>query len=305
MPNLIYIPSEAGSSPTPPAVEQLYGIVLSDSAPNTFYKISSIYNAVTEVDEAKIAQTLATKNLNVLPMTYFFAGCNMLTGPIDLSSWTAIASKFTDCSYMFQNCSKLTGVSFRGLNLSAITNIAFLFSNCSALQNIDFTNVTLNTNLKTINAAFAGCSALTSLDLTIFKTLKPTNMNGFLQNCSSLQSIDVKNMDVSACTNLSTCFRGCSDITELDLTGWSTASCTGMQNFVQNCSSLAKMWVPSTFVATAVSSATLKPFYNSTGKTGGTHIYTDAVDATTQGWGTINSNYIMHYNATYADYLAA
>lgn len=301
MPNILYIQSEAGAAP---AVEQLYGLELTDGNANTIIKPNALAIAVTAIDEAKTATALASKN-GVLSLSNFFNGCNNLTGTIDLSSWSSIASRITAMDYFFASCSKLEHIKFTGLSLSAVTTLAFLFQNCSRLIDIDFTNCQLNSSLKTINAVFTGCSALTSIDFTPFKTLKPTNMNGTFSNCSALQSIDVKNLDVSACTNLSTCFRSCSSLTELDLTGWSTAACTGMQNFVQSCSSLAKMWVPSTFVATAISSASLKPFYNSTGKTGGTHVYTDAADGTTPGWGTINSNYIMHYNATYADYLAA
>lgn len=92
---------------------------------------------------------------------------------------------------------------------------------------------------------------------------------------------------------------GSANILSLDFTGWDTNIVTSMKDMFLS-ATVTKMWVPSTFVATAVTGDSNKPF-----KTGNLVIYTDATDAQTQGWGTIGSNVVIHYNSTYQDFINA
>ena len=62
---------------------------------------------------------------------------------------------------------------------------------------------------------FSGCSALTSLDVTNFKTEHVTNMNRMFYNCSKLTSLDVTNFNTENVTNMSFMFSGCSTLTTI------------------------------------------------------------------------------------------
>ena len=111
---------------------------------------------------------------------------------------------------------------------------------------------------------------------------------------------------VSQVTNMGYMFSGCNGILSLDLDGWNTANCTnmaGMFGYSFPYGGTGKLWVPSTFVSTGVSIDFLKPFTNEANTT--VQVYTNATDATTQGWGTIASTFVMHYNTTHQDFLNA
>lgn len=122
---------------------------------------------------------------------------------------------------------------------------------------------------------------------------------------SGQQVYDLSSWDVSNVTTMGQMFDGCSGIYSLDLDNWNTARCDNFYSFLgYSFSSGGKLWVPSTFVATAAVSADfVKPFYTEAGNT--VDVYTNATDATTQGWGTIDPTFVMHYNSTHQDFLNA
>lgn len=133
-----------------------------------------------------------------------------------------------------------------------------------------------------------------------------TSLQYLFYQCKGLQHIvGLANWDVSNITTTRYLFYGCTALQDLDLDFWDTSSCSDMSYMFSQCTNLRKIWVRNTFVATAVTNDTYKPFYGSTFRTGKTHVYTDATSAAAQGWGTINSNFEMHYNATYSDYVNA
>ena len=130
-----------------------------------------------------------------------------------------------------------------------------------------------------------------------------TKLEELFRYCAGLTSLDLSSWtNISDQTSMKFMFHSCSSLQSIDFNNWDTSNITTMQGMFNSCSSLAKIWVPSTFVATQITTASYKPFYSTSGNTGGTHVYTDATDAATQGWGTIHSNYTMHYGATHADF---
>lgn len=123
----------------------------------------------------------------------------------------------------------------------------------------------------------------------------------FFQMYTNLRSVNVKGWDVSQVTDIAYMFADCVSLTELDLSGWDTSACEEMESFVSGCDSMQKIWAPSTFVAT---NAVTKPFEMGP-YIGGCQIYTDAADANSVGWGTIDSTFTVHWGATYQDFLNA
>ena len=156
--------------------------------------------------------------------------------------------------------------------------------------------------------AFYGCENLETLNLTGWSGGNSlTSMYSTFYGCGKLKSLELNNWNVSRVSSLYYCFNSCFKLEKLDLSGWDTSNCTNFTSMFDGVGSQAtatKIWIPSTFVATRASSATAKPFYNAP-TSANVHIYTDATDATTQNWGTVNSGYNMHYSATYQDFLNA
>lgn len=121
--------------------------------------------------------------------------------------------------------------------------------------------------------------------------------------------LDLSSWDVSNVTTMNSMFSACPGLLSLDLDGWNTARCTTMQEMFSsafNSGSTGKIWVPSTFVATGVRYGYQKPFSDTGAPQTTVDVYTNATDAATQGWGTIDtSHFVMHYNSTHQDFLNA
>lgn len=143
-----------------------------------------------------------------------------------------------------------------------------------------------------------------------------TNMARMLQGMLQLDEygnpyldVDLSSWDVSNVTSMTRMFASCYGLLSLDLDGWNTASCTSMQEMFSsafNSGSTGKIWVPSTFVATGVRYGYQKPFSDIGSPNTTVDVYTNATDAATQGWGTIDtSHFVMHYNTTHQDFLNA
>lgn len=115
-------------------------------------------------------------------------------------------------------------------------------------------------------------------------------------------SLNLDNFWITGVTEISDLF-AFSNLCSLDLTGWDTLGVTNMSRMFYD-TKIVKAWIPSTFVATSVIDSDKKPFYD-TGTEASLEIYTDATDAETQGWGTIGSGVVIHYNSTYQDFINA
>lgn len=133
------------------------------------------------------------------------------------------------------------------------------------------------------------------------------------------RTIEFGNMDTSNVTDFSHMFDGFKFRTQitppvshyLDLNSFDTSSATTMADMFYHMEipggdgDEVYLWVPSTFIATQISNNGNKPFYRGPTLSGSKklQVYTDATDAESQGWGTINSGFDMHYNSTHADFL--
>ena len=67
-----------------------------------------------------------------------------------------------------------------------LTNTSFMFYNCSALESIDL-SLFNTTNVKYMSDMFSGCSSLKSINLSLFNTTNVTNMSWMFYDCSSLK----------------------------------------------------------------------------------------------------------------------
>ncbi|MBR4270337.1 MAG: BspA family leucine-rich repeat surface protein [Clostridia bacterium] len=175
-----------------------------------------------------------------------------------------IASR--DCAHMFENFSALKTVDFRNFNSVESVSHENMFSGDSALTNI-YNSDNISTNLSTTLAnMFYGCTNLSSVDTTDYRTPNVTTMRGMFKN-SGITSVDISSFDAqivtdftemfSGCSRLTsftansvkmnaTCtmqsmFSGCSALTTLDLTGLNTSNVVNMQNMFLNCSSLSSI----------------------------------------------------------------
>ena len=115
------------------------------------------------------------------------------------------------------------------------------FSNLSNLNTIEHLN-NLNTSCTTeMIYMFAGCSNLTSIDVSNFDTNNVTNLQGMFHNCSNLTSINLSSFNTSNVNNMAEMFYGCSGLTNLNISNFNTSNVTDMSNMFYLCSSLTNI----------------------------------------------------------------
>ena len=153
----------------------------------------------------------------------------------------ANCTTLTSTAYWFYYCNNLTAISgISSLKTDNVTNMNSMFAGCSSLTSIDVTG--FNTDKVTDMCNMFGiCSSLTVLDVSRFNTSNVTDMSAMFYNCSSLTNLDVANFNTSKVTNMSYMFRSCSGLTGLDLTNFNTANVTEMSGMFYNCSGLTTL----------------------------------------------------------------
>lgn len=162
--------------------------------------------------------------------SYLFNNQSKMTGVSTLANWNT--SSVLDMQYMFYNCSSLTSVPL--FDTSKVTNMNNMFGACGYLTSVpayDTSNVT------SMASMFNYCSNLTTIPQ--YDTSKVTNMNSMFANCAKLVSIPL--LDLSCVTDFE--LFGSSTMNALtDLGGFKNLgaerSATSPSNFLRYCSNL-------------------------------------------------------------------
>lgn len=130
------------------------------------------------------------------------------------------------------SCKNFSGTSLHGLffGFSGLTTI-------NGLENLNTVNVRDMENM------FAGCSSLTSLDLSSLNTASVTNMFSVFDGCSKLTSLDLSSWNTENVTQTNALFYKCSELTTVDLSSWNTAKVWNTNSMFFNCSKLENIYV--------------------------------------------------------------
>ena len=89
---------------------------------------------------------------------------------------------------------------------------------------------------------FYGCSGLTSLDVSGFRTDNVTDMRSMFADCENLASLDVSGFRTDNVTDMRYMFAFCK-ITSLDLGGFNTVKVKDMYSMFRNCYELSTIYV--------------------------------------------------------------
>lgn len=139
------------------------------------------------------------------------------------------------CLSWFLNLVDLTTIEgIEYLNSSKVKNMRSMFAGCSSLTSIDLSK--LNTsNVTIMDNMFAGCSSLVSLNLTNFNTSNVITMSRMFYNCKTLTTLDVSHFNTAKVTNFGSMFHGCEKLAKLDLTNFRTGNVTTMGSMFKDC----------------------------------------------------------------------
>ena len=108
------------------------------------------------------------------------------------------------------------------------TSTVYWFYECENLEFIEGLQNLKTDNVTEMYLMFAGCTSLTSLDLSGFNTQNVTNMGSMFLGCSGLTSLDVSGFDTKNVRQMYSMFLGCSGLTSLDVTGFNTQNVADM-----------------------------------------------------------------------------
>ena len=129
---------------------------------------------------------------------------------------------------------------WENLNTSHVTNMRNLFAGCSKLTSVDLSH--FNTEVVTdMGCMFYGCSKLTGVDLGHFNTEVVTDMGYMFYGCSKLTGVDLSHFNTEVVTDMGYMFYGCSGLTSLDLSNFDTSSVTNMESMFSGCSGLTSL----------------------------------------------------------------
>ena len=123
-------------------------------------------------------------------------------------------------------------ISINGYKQSIITH-TYLFN-----QTNNYIELKWNDLISSCNCMFYGCSDITEIDFSNFKTSKVTNMQAMFQGCSSLVSLNLSNFDTSQVTWMQSMFRDCSSLTSLNLSNFDTSKVSMIYSMFDGCINL-------------------------------------------------------------------
>ena len=121
------------------------------------------------------------------------------------------------------------------------SNASYLLQYFANLKTIDFGNCFDTSNVTDMHSMFAGCSSLTSLDLSGFDTSNVTYMSYMFQMCDNLSNVDLSSFSTSNVTNMRSTFESCGSLIRLDLTSFDTSKVTDMNSMFYECGSLTQL----------------------------------------------------------------
>ncbi len=121
------------------------------------------------------------------------------------------------------------------------SNASCLLQDFANLKTIDFGNCFDTSNVTDMHSMFAGCSSLTSLDLSGFDTSNVTYMSYMFQMCDNLSNVDLSSFSTSNVTNMRSTFESCGSLIRLDLTSFDTSKVTDMNSMFYECGSLTQL----------------------------------------------------------------
>ena len=161
-------------------------------------------------------------------------------------------AKPTSCYKWFDDCTNLTQIEgIENLNTVDVSDMTYMFAGCSGLTSLNLSKFNTQ-NVTDMCYMFYGCSGLTSLDLSKFDTQNVTDMSVMFNGCFGLTSLDLSNFNTQNVKDMIHMFYACSGLTSLDLSKFNTQNVTDMSGMFFGCSGLTTIYVSDKFVTAKV-----------------------------------------------------
>ena len=170
-------------------------------------------------------------------------------------NWSDYAEEVTECvidpsfanlkqnslSFFFRGLKKMKSIEgLKYLNSSKVCDMQSMFEGCSSLTSLDVSGFKTD-KVTSMQLMFSNCSSLTNLDVSGFNTENVRDMHCMFWDCSSLPSLDVSGFKTDNVMYMSNMFSDCSGLTSLDVSGFKTDNVTSMSSMFSGCSGLTSL----------------------------------------------------------------
>ncbi|BDR57923.1 BspA family leucine-rich repeat surface protein [Xylocopilactobacillus apicola] len=122
------------------------------------------------------------------------------------------------------------------LNTANVTDMNAMFAHCQSLTSLDVSRFD-TANVTDMNSMFNYCTGLTSLNVSSFVTDHVTSMRGMFQACTGITELNLNNFNTGLVQDFSYMFNEMHELKKLNVTSFNTTSATDMTVM------FAHMWV--------------------------------------------------------------
>ena len=127
--------------------------------------------------------------------------------------------------YVVPNGMKFKGSSVfnpEDFDVSGVSNFSEMFLDCMFLKELDLSSWR-PINATSMNGMFYGCMYIEMIDLSGFDISAVKELSGLFSNCQSLTTLKLDGLNPSSATTLSSLFYNCYALPSIDLSGWSVS----------------------------------------------------------------------------------
>lgn len=155
---------------------------------------------------------------------------------IDIKQWGTVGIE--NCAGMFYGCTNLGVITATDTpDFSASVNMRNMFRGCTGITHLD-TSEWKTPMVTDMASMFRGCARLTAIDGEKWDTSHVTSMENMFFGCAALTSVRALHWDTAAVTDFDGMFTNCALLASLDTTNWKTAACTSMTAMFSGCAAL-------------------------------------------------------------------
>lgn len=141
---------------------------------------------------------------------------------------------------MYEGMSSLREIeNIEMVNTSLVKDMTSMFAGCSELTTLDLSHFDTS-QVVTMWGMFADCTKLTNLDISHFDTSQVANMGWMFEN-TGLTGLDLSHFDTSNVTTMNGMFFNSKNLRWVDVSTFKTTKLTRLENFLEGCSSLVNL----------------------------------------------------------------
>ncbi|MBK0041321.1 BspA family leucine-rich repeat surface protein [Leuconostoc sp. S51] len=176
-----------------------------------------MFNNAIELETLNLSNWGVNRTATTVSMANMFQNTNALT-TLKLTNFST--TNVTDMSNMFNNSGVLT-LDISSWDVTKVTNFSYMFNNATKMERLNLSSWGVDRTATSVNmyAMFRITSALTSLDLTNFKTTNVTNMSYMFQS-TGLMELNLHDWDVTKVVNFNYMFDNALKLKNLNLSNW-------------------------------------------------------------------------------------